>query len=50
MGAGFAAAEAVFQRHYEARCGTRSHPYPRVVEALIDASEYDELVLRRDKP
>ncbi len=32
--AGFAAAEAVFQRHYEARCGTRSHPYPRVVEAL----------------
>lgn len=21
----------MFQRHYEARCGTRSHPYPRVV-------------------
>ena len=31
---GFAAAEAVFQRHYEARCGTRSRPYPRVLEAL----------------
>ncbi|TSE23911.1 HAD-IA family hydrolase [Tepidimonas aquatica] len=30
----FTAAEAVFQRHYEARCGTRSHPYPHVIEAL----------------
>ena len=30
----FAAQEAVFARHYEARCGTRSHPYPHVVPTL----------------
>ncbi|MDT7928122.1 phosphoglycolate phosphatase [Tepidimonas sp.] len=30
----FAAAEAIFQRHYEARCGTRSHPYPGVIDVL----------------
>ena len=31
----FAAIEAVFQRHYEQRCGTRSHLYPHVREALL---------------
>ncbi|TSE28925.1 HAD-IA family hydrolase [Tepidimonas charontis] len=30
----FAAQEAVFARHYAARCGTRSHPYPHVVATL----------------
>lgn len=30
----FAAAEVIFQRHYEARCGTRSHPYPHVPDTL----------------
>ncbi len=30
----FPAQEAVFARHYAARCGTRSHPYPHVVPTL----------------
>ena len=30
----FAAIEAVFTRHYQRRCGTRSHLYPHVREAL----------------
>ena len=30
----FAAIEAVFTRHYQCRCGTRSHLYPHVREAL----------------
>lgn len=30
----FAAIEAVFTRHYQRRCGTRSHLYPRVRETL----------------
>ncbi|MGQ9724333.1 MAG: HAD family hydrolase [Tepidimonas sp.] len=30
----FANAEACFQRHYAARCGTRSQPYPQVIPAL----------------
>jgi phosphoglycolate phosphatase len=30
----FAAIEAVFTRHYQSRCGTRSHLYPHVREAL----------------
>ena len=31
----FAAIEAVFGRHYEQRCGTRSRLYPRVRETLL---------------
>lgn len=31
---GFPAIEAVFGQHYQARCGTRSHLYPRVRETL----------------
>ena len=31
---GFTAIEAVFGKHYEARCGTRSHLYPFVRETL----------------
>lgn len=30
----FAAIEAVFTKHYQARCGTRSHLYPHVRETL----------------
>ncbi|AOW14504.1 phosphoglycolate phosphatase [Hydrogenophaga crassostreae] len=30
----FAAIEAVFTRHYQRRCGTRSHLYPHVSETL----------------
>ncbi len=30
----FAAIEAEFGRHYQARCGTRSHLYPKVRESL----------------
>lgn len=32
--ASFAAIEAVFSQHYQRRCGTRSHLYPHVREAL----------------
>lgn len=31
----FAAIEAVFTRHYQRRCGTRSHLYPHVRETLV---------------
>ncbi|MEX1165680.1 MAG: HAD-IA family hydrolase, partial [Hydrogenophaga sp.] len=31
----FAAIEAVFTRHYQRRCGTRSHLYPHVRETLL---------------
>jgi phosphoglycolate phosphatase len=31
----FAAIEAVFTRHYQRRCGTRSHLYPHVRESLV---------------
>ena len=34
--AGFAQTEAVFARHYLARCGTRSHLYPQVRETLTE--------------
>lgn len=33
--ADFAATEAEFGRHYQARCGTRSHLYPHVREVLV---------------
>lgn len=32
--ASFAAIEAEFGQHYQARCGTRSNPYPKVRESL----------------
>lgn len=31
----FPAIEAVFTRHYQSRCGTRSHLYPHVRETLV---------------
>jgi phosphoglycolate phosphatase len=31
----FASIEAVFTRHYQRRCGTRSHLYPHVRETLV---------------
>ena len=35
----FAAIEAVFTRHYQRRCGTRSHLYPHVRETLVALRE-----------
>ncbi len=34
-GHSFSAIEAVFTRHYQRRCGTRSHLYPHVRETLV---------------
>ena len=35
----FPAIEAVFTRHYQGRCGTRSHLYPHVRETLVALRE-----------